>query len=1018
MKARTWQQKVAGLAVLVLVAAGIPVMATFAFAAVPDAPTAPAATAGDVSASLTWSAPADNGSPIIDYTATATPGGASCTTASTSCTISGLTNGTAYTFTVGARNADGTGATSPASSSVTPRTVPDAPTGVAATAANGALTVNWTAPGNNGGSAVTGYTATAYDASTAGSSQGTCSTATTSCSISPLTNGTTYYVEVTAANVAGSSAASSPRASGTPLALPSAPQSITTTAADASITVSWAAPSSDGGSPITGYTVEVFTAATGGSAVDTCTPSSLSNLTCTSSGRTNGTTYYVSVKATNANGTGDASARASVIAGAQASAPRSVAAVRGDGSIVVSWQVPTSDGGSPITGYEANAYTSTSSSASVAASCTTTALECTMTGVSNGTIYYVSVAAITAVRAGAASSRVTVPAAGTPGAPRSVTATRGDGYALVKWAAPATTGGATISRYQARAFKDLTGGDPIATCAPTASKPFECPLGPLPNGSTYYIDVVAFNAIGLATASEPRISIMTAALPEAPTGVTAVLAGKQVDVAWKVPRTDGGMPIREYVASAYSLASGGTLMGSCRTGGAACSITGLVGPPVFVDVVAVTGAGQGPASSPRIRVVVYDPADPVQFISASPSGRSLKVTWQPPARDGRQPIQWYRASAWDSPAGGAKAGECLVGVDLAKVGPASAGSQSRVGCTISALSAQGTYYLEVEVSTSVGITSSGTRLGVSMKVRAPSEPRGVTMLPGDREVAVVGSIPLTDGGSAIDRYLARAWIKQTGGQVVRDCTVPAQATQAQFLCVISGLDNFEPYWIDVSAVNEQGRGPATARVMIEPKPSTPSAPRGVRTMPRNGSLLVDWQPPIFDGGYEVREYQARAYLMDATGARAATTPAKDCKVKAPQSTCVLSGFTEGQLIQVEVTATNTLGEGVASARVDATMVPSIPTAPSEIAAKSAGGAVTITWSPPSGSLRPILGYRVKVLDAGNGKRPLGACETSSTTCRIKVPRDGEPAAIEVQARNDQGWGDVERITPAQPTTAD
>ena len=1012
MAARSWKQKAAGLAVLVLVAGGIPVVATLALAAVPDAPAAPTATPGNASASVSWTAPADNGSPITGYTVTSTPASAGCTTATTSCTVPGLTNGTSYTFTVVADNADGSSGTSPASTSITPRTVPDAPSGVGATAANAALNVSWTAPANNGGSAVTGYTATAYDASTGGTAQGTCTIATTSCTISSLTNGTTYYVEVTAANVAGSGAASSPRVSGTPVALPSAPQSVTATGADGSISISWAAPSSDGGSAITGYTAEVFTAATGGSAVDTCVPASLSSLTCTSSGRTNGTTYYVSVKATNANGTGDSSSRVSVVAGAQASAPTSVAAVRGDGSIVVSWKAPTSDGGSPITGYEANAYTSTSSSASVAASCTTTGLECTISGVSNGTVYYVSVAAITSVRTGAASSRVTVAAAGVPGAPRSVTVTRANGYAVVKWAAPATTGGATISRYQAQAFKDLTGGDPIATCAPAAGKGLECNLGPLPNGSTYFIDVVAFNAIGLTATSEPRISVITAALADAPTGVTAVLAGKSVNVAWQVPRSDGGMPIREYVASAYSLASGGTLMGSCRTSGAACSITGLLGPPVYVDVVAVTGAGSGPASAPRIRVVIYDPADPVQYVSASPAGRSLQVSWQPPARDGRQPIQWYKASAWDALTGGTKAGECTVGVDTAKPGPASAGSQSRVGCTIKALSAQGTYYVDVEATTSVGSTSSGARIPVSMRLRPPAEPRGVTLLPGDREIAVIGAAPATDGGSAIERYVARAWNRQTGGQVAADCSVRAQAEDAQFSCVLTDLDNFEPYWVEVWAVNAQGRGPATARATIEPKPSAPSAPRGVRTLPRNGGLLVSWQPPIFDGGYPVREYQARAYLMDATGAKASTTAAKDCTVRAPQTSCVLAGFTEGQLIQVEVTASNTFDVGVPSARVDATMVPSVPPAPGDIAAKPTEGGVSISWTPPAGAMRPILGYRVRVLDSAGGKRPVGSCETSQTSCRVKVSRELDSAAIEVQARNEQGWGDVERITPS------
>ncbi|MFM8894759.1 MAG: fibronectin type III domain-containing protein, partial [Actinomycetales bacterium] len=205
MKARSWQHKAAGLAVIALVAGGIPVVASPAFAAVPGAPAAPSAVAGSGSASITWAAPSsDGGNPIIDYTVSSTPASAGCTTTAPTitCNVTGLTNGTSYTFTVVAENADGPGASSPASTAVTPRTVPDAPTGVGVTAANTALSVSWTAPGNNGGSAVTGYTATAYDASTGGTSQGSCTTAGTTCSISSLTNGTTYYVDVTATTVA------------------------------------------------------------------------------------------------------------------------------------------------------------------------------------------------------------------------------------------------------------------------------------------------------------------------------------------------------------------------------------------------------------------------------------------------------------------------------------------------------------------------------------------------------------------------------------------------------------------------------------------------------------------------------------------------------------------------------------------------------------------------------------------------------------------------------------------------
>jgi hypothetical protein len=72
----------------------------------------------------------DGGFPITDYTVTASPGGATCsTTGALSCTVGGLTNGEAYTFTVTAANAIGTSGPSVASAPVapTPTLVPVTP---------------------------------------------------------------------------------------------------------------------------------------------------------------------------------------------------------------------------------------------------------------------------------------------------------------------------------------------------------------------------------------------------------------------------------------------------------------------------------------------------------------------------------------------------------------------------------------------------------------------------------------------------------------------------------------------------------------------------------------------------------------------------------------------------------------------------------------------------------------------------------------------------------------------------
>ncbi|MGW3996031.1 fibronectin type III domain-containing protein [Amycolatopsis sp. NPDC004772] len=94
-----------------------------ALATKPGAPTGVTATAGDRQAMVTWTPPAQTGSgPITAYVVTAQPGGKVVEVGGNqaTATVTGLTNGTAYTFTVAARNASGLGAASIASAPVTP----------------------------------------------------------------------------------------------------------------------------------------------------------------------------------------------------------------------------------------------------------------------------------------------------------------------------------------------------------------------------------------------------------------------------------------------------------------------------------------------------------------------------------------------------------------------------------------------------------------------------------------------------------------------------------------------------------------------------------------------------------------------------------------------------------------------------------------------------------------------------------------------------------------------------------
>lgn len=87
----------------------------------PAAPAAPVATPRDRGAQVSWTAPATGGQPILAYTITGAPSGQVTVSGGvTTAVVSGLTNGTSYTFTVTATNVIGTGPPSPPSNPIVP----------------------------------------------------------------------------------------------------------------------------------------------------------------------------------------------------------------------------------------------------------------------------------------------------------------------------------------------------------------------------------------------------------------------------------------------------------------------------------------------------------------------------------------------------------------------------------------------------------------------------------------------------------------------------------------------------------------------------------------------------------------------------------------------------------------------------------------------------------------------------------------------------------------------------------
>jgi len=903
---------------------------------VPGAPTAVSGTAGDHTATVTWTAPSAGADPVTDYVLQySSNGGTSWTTVDTgatdtSATVTGLTDGTGYIFQVQAVNDIGGGPFSASSPTITPSGPPAAPTIDSVTPTDGGLDVGFTPPAST--APITGYR---YQLDGSGPWL-TASGAASPLVIGGLTDGTTYSVVIEAVSTIGAGAPSAPM-SGTPEAVPGAPTITSVQTGPGSAQVAFT-PGASGGGSVTGYRYSTD----GGSTWTTVGTSSPFDVT----GLGNGTTYGFELEALNASGAGPA-ATAGFTTPSAPGAPSVISISPGDGSLQVTATVPSS-GGSPITDvqWSTDGGVTWASEATAGAPCVTTgaAMVCTIarlssdgvTGLVNGTGYPVELRGVNAVGPGAPSSPVSGTSATVPGAPTLTTGADGmvaaDQSLTVSFTPPASDGGSPVTGYQYSTDAGATWHDRTDSAGPTASTMTITVASSdgttaLANGTTYDVEVRADNAEGAGPGSAVAVGIPETA-PSVPV-LTALTVGNGSLAVAVTPASNGGSPITGYE---WSL-DGGRSWNPSGSTSTTFTIAGLVnGTPDTVVVRAVNGVGSSGTSNALTATPATVPGQPTVTATSRGNG-TISVTWSQ-SSDGGSPVLGYEYST-----------DCGITWSTTEVGAEPLVITTLSGDGVTPV-ANGTQYpVEVRAVNAVGISPASAPVSVS-PAAAPSVPT-VMVTPSNGALSVQFSLS-DDGGSPVTGYEYSV----DGGPFM---TTGTSGTSFS----VTGLGNGTSYTIAVRADNAIGVGTPSAPVTGTPS-TVPDAPTTVQAVSDSASADVAWTAPAWNGGSPVTGYRATAYTS-AAGTATAGTP---CTTTAPVTACTITGLTNGTTYYVGVAATNGVGTGVSSSPLVAVTPIARPSAPTLNSVSSGDTYLSVAFTAGASGGDPITSYQYS-LDGGS-----------------------------------------------------
>jgi fibronectin type 3 domain-containing protein len=575
------------------------------------------------------------------------------------------------------------------------------------------------------------------------------------------------------------------------------------------ITVSWDSPAYQGTAIILDYDLERSSATENWHTILWDFEDFVGTSEYTDEGVTPGVTYSYRVMVSNQYGeASDYSPTASAAATSATSAPsapRSLVAQSGVGQVVLTWLAPTSQGSSAITGYKVFRGT-TSGGQGTTPIGTTAAGTFTYTDTVAAGFYYYVVKAVNAVGDSPASNEAdgTSVAAQPPGAPTNLAAVGHNGYVILTWDAPSTSGSSSLIRYDV--FRGTSAGaigtTPIGNTGAGALTYNDTTIT---NGQTYYYQVKAVNSEGSSPASNTAQATPSApSAPSAPRNLNAIGHDGYVILTWDAPTSQGTTPISRYdVFRGTTIGGIGTTpMANVAAGTLTYNDTGVTNGNTYYYVVkAVNDQGPSPASNTAQATPSEAGVAPGAPLNLDADGMesAIVLTWQPPANvgSGVTSYQIFRATAsggqGDTPLA-AVSGGVLTYVDTAVT----------VGTT---------YYYKVKAVNSFGtsgFSNEDSDVATAPPANTPTPPQNVGADGSSGKVVLTWQAPADDGGSDITGY--KVYRQQGSASPSLLATVGPSVLTYEDGSATGGTE----YTYYVVATNANGEGQISAQISVTP----------------------------------------------------------------------------------------------------------------------------------------------------------------------------------------------------------